>query len=158
MGTEFETAEDGVIFCNGIYFNSSILPEEARETIDCNGYETIVFQMTGAVTPTFDFTVKFSRFGRNVIMQWDGCEQTCNSSDFLFTAELVPTRYRPTLIPGDPLTWIKTIIDGPTFSDIESGSISFGPLGNLTIGGINGAPFTNGSKCGILASSITYIV
>ncbi len=126
--------------------------------LDWNGSETIVFQMTGAVTPTFDFTVKFTRIGKTVVMKWIGFDKTCNSTDFLFTADLVPARFRPTYTSGDPNTWIVTIIKGALLTDIIVGAISFGSLGNIQISGIDGSGWISGNQCGIFSSSITYDV
>lgn len=147
----------GIVSSGGSEFPST---EGPQEVLNYNGTETIVFQMTGSVTPTFDFPVKFSRNGKRVIMQWDGFQKaTTNTSNFLFTGDLVPARFLPTFPSGNPLVWEKTIIDGasPT-SDFGNGSLSFGPLGNIQIGvGFFGGNFTN-AYCGILGSSISYIL
>ncbi|MGN6347051.1 MAG: hypothetical protein ACTHME_05050 [Candidatus Nitrosocosmicus sp.] len=125
--------------------------------LDYNGVETITFQMTGAVTPTFDFPVTFSRIGKNVTMQWNGFQKARNSVDFLFTADLVPSRFLPSYTSGNPLVWDCIIIDGASLSSFSIGSISFGSSGNIQIGRLDGANFTN-TYCGILGSSISYIV
>jgi hypothetical protein len=120
---------------------------------------TIIFQMTGSVTPTFDFPVSFAREGNLVTMQWDGIQKsTTNTSNFLFTADLVPNIYLPSFPSGNPLVWQQTVINGASFTDFGQGSLSFGPLGNIQIGtGFFGGNFAN-ACCGISGGSITYIV
>lgn len=163
MGSVFNVSETGDMEAlgscttgEGVYLPTT---GGTQEILNFNGTEIITFQMTGSVTPTFNFPVKFSRTGKLVIMQWDGFQKsTTNQSDFLFTADLVPPRYLPAIASGDPLTWLKIVIDGASVTDFALGNISFGPSGNINIGvGVLGSNFTN-AKCGILSSSISYCV
>jgi hypothetical protein len=155
MGAVFDVSETGLITTiDGIFFPSEgVVPQK----LDCNGSITITFQMTGAVTPTFDFPVTFTKAGNIVVMRWDGFQKTRNSLDFLYTADLVPAIFLPSFPEGNPLVWEKTIIDGASLSNFSTGSLSFGPLGNIQIGRIDGANFTS-TYCGILGSTITYSV
>ena len=161
MGSIFNVSSDGDIYTSGdieteqgIYLPTA---DGTKEILDWNGSSTIVFQMTGAVTPTFDFPVKFTRTGKIVVMRWDGFQKTRNSNDFLYTADLVPSIFLPSFPVGNPLVWEKTIIDGTSLSDFSLGSLSFGPSGNIQIGRLDGANFSS-TYCGILGSTITYDV
>jgi hypothetical protein len=121
--------------------------------------QTITFQMTGSVTPTFDFPVTFVKVGRLVTMQWNGFQRkTTNQSDFLFTGDVVPTQFLPSYPAGNPLAWNITVVSGLTEFSYVTGSLSFGPLGNIQIGSsVGGGNFTS-TWCGALGSSISYIV
>lgn len=127
-----------------------------QTTLDYNTYEAITFQMTGAVTPTFDFFVRFSRVGRDVVMEWDGFSKTRNASDYLFTAELVPARFRPVIPSGNAPSWVKRITDGTSLTSFSVGLIGFGPTGNITIGRLDQANFSS-TYVGIDGGSISYI-
>lgn len=132
----------------GIY-NMLILPDD--RTFD----EVITFHMTGAVTPTFDFPVTFSRIAKTVVMQWGDFTKIRNSLDQLFTADLVPSQFLPTFI-NSPV-WPVQIVDGNENTDFSTGIISFGPSGNIVISRADFSVFSN-THVGIFGSSITYIV
>lgn len=142
---------------DGIYLPSS---GGTQTKLNYSGDEEITFQMTGAVTPTFDFPVKFSRVGKIVVMQWGGFQKSRTGVDILFTADLVPARFRPTFGSGDPLVWDVKLIDGTSLtapSSFSAGTISFGPMGNIEIGRLDGTNFTS-TYCGIFGGSISYLI
>jgi len=157
MSSVFNISTSGIVDCQGAIFPSV---DGVQTVIDYNGSETIIFQMTGAVTPTFDFPVTFSRTGKNVVMAWDGFQKTRTGTDILFTADLVPERFRPTIISGNPPVWLISIIDGSSLispASFSAGVISFGDMGNITIGRLDQTNFTN-AYVGAFGSHISYYV
>ena len=117
---------------------------------------TIIFQMTGSVTPTFDWPVSFAREGNLVTMQWTDFTKTRNvSNSQLFTADLVPSEFLPTFINAP--VWTCQIVDGNANTDFSTGIISFGSSGNIVISRSDFTNFSN-TYVGVFGSSITYIV
>lgn len=125
--------------------------------LDYNGKETILFHMTGAVTPAFDFPVTFNRVGNTVTMQWDEFHKARTGSDIMFTAELVPTRFLPVFGTSDTPLWVVHITDGATLTSFSTGVIGFGSGQNIVLAPISLGNFGN-IFVGLSSGSITYIV
>lgn len=152
----YNVSEEGIVTCMGTMLPSIGAPEETKMIMDYNCKETIIFQMTGSVSPTFDFPVTFSRTGKNVVMQWDSFIEGVNVSDSkLFTGDTIPERFLPPYYNGR--SWPKHIIDGESSSDVFVGALSFGELGNIIFEPANFGNFNN-SLCGAFGSSICYTV
>jgi len=127
-----------------------------QTTLNYNGTETIVFQMTGSVTPTFNFTVTFSRTGNLVVMKWIDFFKARNvSNSQLFTGTSVPPRFLPTY--SNSPVWVVMIIDGSSPTSFTQGVISFGGSGQIVIAPSSLGNFSN-TYCGILGSTISYYV
>lgn len=125
--------------------------------LDYNGKETIMFHMTGAVTPAFDFPVTFSRIGKTVTMQWDDFSKTRTGSDIMFTGEIVPTRFLPVFGTSNTPLWVVHITDGASLTSFTTGVIGFGPSQNIVMAPISLGNFAN-TFVGLSSGSITYIV
>lgn len=125
--------------------------------LNYNGKETIMFHMTGAVTPAFNFPVTFSRVGNTVTMQWDEFNKVRTGTDIMFTAELVPTRFLPVFGTSNNPLWVVHITDGPTLASFTTGVIGFGTGSNIVMAPIGLGNFTN-TFVGLSSASITYIV
>lgn len=157
MGTVYSVTGTGLISTS----DGLMLPSSGgtASKLDYNGLETITFNMTGAVTPSFTFPVTFSRVGKNVTMQWDGFTKTRTSTDILFSIQTVPTRFLPAFGNSDSPLWAASITDGPNMTSFTMGVIGFGQPGNanIVIAPSTLSNFGN-TYVGISNSSITYIV
>lgn len=125
-------------------------------TLNYNGVETITFHMSGSVTVPLDFVVTFSRVGKSVTMKWTGIVHAVDaSSQQLVSVETVPTRFLPSYV-NSPLYSVY-VIDGAAPQDITLGAITFGSGNQLVITPYD-LGFFNNAFCGIIDSSISYIV
>jgi hypothetical protein len=125
-------------------------------TLNYNGVETITFHMSGSVSAPIDFPVTFSRVGKSVTMKWTGIVAAVTaSSQQLVSVETVPTRFLPTYV-NSPVYAVYGI-DGAAPDSRTLCAIAFGSGQQLVITPSNFG-FFNNAFCGIMDSSISYIV